>query len=268
MSLLHALILGLVEGLTEYLPVSSTGHLIVVQRMLGIDASEEANAFAISVQAGAILAVLSLYRARATSMARGVLGQDAEGRKLAFAVALAFVPAAVCGLLLDDLIEGYLFGLVPVVIAWIAGALLMLGADKRIRGGTLGLEQLDLRMALLIGLAQCVAMWPGVSRSLATILGGVAVGLSLPAAVEFSFLLGMITLGAATAYKGIGSGGVMWAAYGPGPLLVGFVASWASALLAVHGMVAWLQRRGLALFAVWRLVAAAIVIAGMAAGVL
>jgi len=253
----QAFILGLVEGLTEYLPVSSTGHLIVVQRLLGIEASEEANGFVIAIQAGAIVAVLGLYRQRAASVLRGLVGKDAAGLKMAQALGLAFLPAAVLGLLLNDLIESWLFGLEPVVFAWTVGAIVMLVLNRRIHSGTLDLSTMTPKMALLIGLAQCVAMWPGVSRSLATILGAVFVGLSLPAAVEFSFLLGVITLGAATAYTAVGSGEAMWTAYGPVPLLVGFVAAWISAVIAVKGMVAWLQRRGLTIFAVWRLIAAA-----------
>jgi undecaprenyl-diphosphatase len=118
-----------------------------------------------------------------------------------------------------------------------------------------------LRAALIIGVCQCAALWPGVSRSLATILGGIAVGLSLAGAVEFSFLLGLITLGAATAYKGLDSGAVMLEAYGPGVLLAGFVAAWVSAMASVAWMVAWLQHRRLAVFGWWRIAAAAVVVA-------
>ena len=112
----------------------------------------------------------------------------------------------------------------------------------------------------MIGLCQCAALWPGVSRSLATILGGVAVGLSLSAAVEFSFLLGLLTLGAATAYKALDSGGVMLAAYGPTVVTAGFVAAWLSAMLSVTWMVGWLQHRRLAVFGWWRIAAAAVVL--------
>lgn len=267
MNLLEALILGIVEGLTEYLPVSSTGHLIIAQRVLGIPASEEANAYAIAIQAGAILAVLGLYRKRMGQMANGVAGRDEVGRQLALAVAVAFVPAAAIGFMLDDLIDAWLFGPIPVVIGWVAGALVLIVMNRRAGKGTSELERgFTLRMALIIGLAQCLALWPGVSRSLATILGGMLVGLTLPAAVEFSFLLGVVTLGAATVYKSVDSGAVMLAAYGWAPLLVGFVASWASAVVAVRGMVAWLQRHGLGLFAGWRLLAAAIVVGALILG--
>lgn len=265
----QAIVLGLVEGLTEYLPVSSTGHLLVTQRLMGLPQDQASNAFAIAIQLGAIVAVLGLYRARVASMAKGVVGRDPDGGKLARLVLVAFLPAAVLGLLFDDLIESYLFGPWPIVAAWIAGALVMiwLTAKRPARDGK-GLDSLDARTAFLVGLAQCVAMWPGVSRSFAAILGGLLVGLSMTAAVELSFLLGLVTLGAATAYKIVGHGDEMLAAYGPGPLLAGFVAALVSAVLSVRFMVAWLEKRSLALFAGWRLTAAALVAALVIAGVI
>ncbi len=250
----QALVLGLVEGITEYLPVSSTGHLLVTQRLMGIEASEAANAYVVAIQAGAILAVITLYRARIQRMLAGLLGRDGEGAHLLRTLTAAFVPAAVLGLAFDDLIESYLFGIWPVVAAWAAGGVLLLLLRKRlalITGSTL--EMLSLRGGFVIGVAQCAALWPGVSRSLATILGGLAVGLSLTAAVEFSFLLGLVTLGAATAYKTLKSGTVMLDAYGPVPLALGFLMAWLAATLAVRWMVAELGKRGLGLFAWWRL---------------
>lgn len=260
MDIWQALILGLVEGLTEYLPVSSTGHLLIAQRFMGIEAGKASNAYAIAIQAGAILAVLGLYRSRVSQMALGLLGRDHVGLKLGVALVAAFLPAAILGVALDDVIERFLFGPWPVVAAWAAGGVLLLaiGAHLRGRGGK-DLECLTWRMAVVVGLAQCVAMWPGVSRSLATILGGLAAGLALPAAVEFSFLLGVITLTAATAYKAVQSGGEMLAAYGPVTLAVGCVAAWVSAVLAVRWMVSWLNTRGLGIFAWWRLAAAGVV---------
>jgi len=130
------------------------------------------------------------------------------------------------------------------------------------------IETVGPRVALLIGLAQCAALWPGVSRSLATILGGLAAGLSVAAAVEFSFLLGLVTLGAASAYKALGSGRVMLDAYGPVALAVGFGAAWLSAVLSVRWMVSWLGRRNFRIFAIWRLAVAAIVAALLLSGVL
>ena len=121
MDLWQAIVLGLVEGLTEFLPVSSTGHLLVTQRLMGIEADAAANAYAIAIQGGAIAAVLVLYRHRLLQMLRGVLGRDAEGLHLAVALVVAFVPAAIAGLAFDDLIEGYLFGPLPVAVAWAVG---------------------------------------------------------------------------------------------------------------------------------------------------
>lgn len=260
MHLWQALVLGIVEGVTEFLPVSSTGHLLVAQRLMGIDADAAANAYAIVIQGGAIAAVLVLYRQRLAQMARGLLGRDQVGLRLAVALAVAFLPAAIAGLAFDDLIEGYLFGPLPVAIAWAIGGVFMLAISSRLRPGGDLLDQVPLKAALVIGVCQCAALWPGVSRSLATILGGVAVGLSLTAAVEFSFLLGLITLGAATAYKALDSGGVMLQAYGPAVLAAGFLAAWVSAMLSVTWMVSWLQRRRLALFGWWRVAAAVLVV--------
>jgi undecaprenyl-diphosphatase len=257
----QALILGLVEGLTEYLPVSSTGHLLVAQRLLGIEAGEAANAYAIVIQAGAIVAVFGLYRRRIVQMALGVTGREPAGARIALGLLLAFLPAATLGLLAGDAIESYLFGPWPVAIAWAAGGVLLLAIAPSLRaakGG--GLEALSARAAIVVGVAQCAALWPGVSRSLATILGGLAAGLSIAAAVEFSFLLGLVTLGAATAYKALDSGAAMLEAYGVTEILVGFGAAWLSAVLAVKWMVAWLAHRGLAIFGWWRLGAAALVV--------
>ncbi|MEO8313922.1 MAG: undecaprenyl-diphosphate phosphatase [Pseudomonadota bacterium] len=260
MDLLQALILGLVEGITEYLPVSSTGHLLIAQRLLGIEVSAEANAFAIAIQAGAILAVLGTYRHRVGGMLQGVMGRNPVGLKLALCIILAFVPAAILAALFDDRIEETLFGVKPVIAAWVVGGVLILALSRWVKAHRNGfdLAQLGWRAALLIGLAQCLALWPGTSRSLVTILAGLAVGLSMAAAVEFAFLLGLLTLTAATAFTVVKSGSGMLAAYGWMPLLAGFLAAWISAALAVKWMVIWLNRHGLTLFAWWRFAAAGI----------
>ncbi|MFV1959534.1 MAG: undecaprenyl-diphosphate phosphatase, partial [Planctomycetota bacterium] len=272
MGLGDALVLGVVEGITEYLPVSSTGHLILTQRALGIPASEAANAFAIAIQAGAIAAVLWLYRERVGAMLRGVAGRDAAGRGLAVAILVAFLPAAVVGLGLEDWIEARLFGLVPIVLAWFAGGVAILlvvrrgWADPRAPGR--GVLEVTPPMALGIGLMQCLALWPGTSRSLVTILGGMLAGLTLVAAVEFSFLLGLVTLGAATAWKALHAGPAMLEAYGAGALLAGFLASAVSAAVAVRWLVDWLSRRGLGIFGAYRIALALAVAALLWAGFL
>ncbi len=258
MDWLQALVLGLVEGITEYLPVSSTGHLLIAQRLLGIPEGTAANSYAIAIQAGAIVAVLGTYRQRVGVMFQGLIGQSTSGLNLLLCIGAAFVPAAVLGLAFDDLIEQQLFGVKPVLLAWVLGGILILALSRWIeaRRNGLPLESLTWRMALIVGLIQCIAMWPGTSRSLVTILGGLAVGLSLAAAVEFAFLLGVLTLTAATAYTAMKSGSGMLAAYGWPVLMVGFVSAWASAALAVKWMVAWLNKHGLGIFAWWRLAAA------------
>ncbi|HYP79630.1 MAG TPA: undecaprenyl-diphosphate phosphatase [Steroidobacteraceae bacterium] len=260
MNLIQALILGLVEGITEYLPVSSTGHLLIAQRLLGIGESQAANSYAIAIQAGAILAVLGIYRQRVGEMLQGVVGRNAGGLRLALCIVAAFLPAAILGVLFDDRIEQYLFGVKPVIAAWVVGGIVILLLSRWVQARREGLDlsQLTWRAAILIGLAQSLAMWPGTSRSLVTILGGLAVGLSLAAAVEFAFLLGVLTLTAATAYTALKNGGGMIEAYGWTAVLTGFFAAWISAALAVKWMVAWLNRHGLTLFAWWRFAAAAL----------
>jgi len=258
----QALILGLVEGITEYLPVSSTGHLLITQRLIGIPKTAASDAYAIAIQAGAILAVLGLYRQRLSRMALGLLGRDRDGLRLTLAVAIAFLPAAILGLLFDDPIERVLFGPWPIVITWTLGGLVLLYFGKIGLGPKgLAIESVGWRLGLVIGLCQCAALVPGVSRSLATILGGVLAGLGMGAAVEFSFLLGLVTLGAATAYKTLQSGQVMMEAFGVMPMLVGAAVACVSAALAVRFLVYWLTHRGLGLFGWWRLGAAALVAA-------
>ncbi len=264
---LQAFILGIVEGLTEYLPVSSTGHLLLAQRLMGIESSAASDAFAICIQAGAIVAVLGLYRARVSQMVMGVIGRDDTGRRLLINLVSAFIPAAVLGLLLEKPIKKYLFGgdawgMWPIVAAWLVGGLAILAVSffRKRRGASpatgLDLDHLTIRMAVIVGLAQCIAMWPGVSRSLITIVGGMLVGLSLPAAVELSFLLGVITLSAATAYDALKHGSEMLETYGMVPLLIGFGAAWLSAVLAVKWMVGYLKSHGMEIFGWYRVVLA------------
>ncbi|MGC2576363.1 MAG: undecaprenyl-diphosphate phosphatase [Terrimicrobiaceae bacterium] len=260
-----ALILGIVEGLTEYLPVSSTGHLLLTQRALGIAQSASADAFAICIQAGAIVAVLGLYFSRVRQMVLGVVGKDPEGLKMATNVIAAFLPAAFIGLLLEKPIKKYLFGgeawgLWPIVAAWFLGGIAILlvswwqaSRQEKTHQSGLSLESLTWKMAVVVGLIQCIAMWPGVSRSLVTIVGGVLVGLSLSAAVEFSFLLGLLTLSAATVYDGLKYGKEMVQSFGLFALFVGFLGAWVSAVLAVKWMVAYLKQHGMQIFGYYRI---------------
>ena len=214
-----AVVLGLVEGVTEFLPVSSTGHLLVTQRLMDIGTTSEtkdaADAYAIAIQSGAILAVLLLYWRRLRSMAEGAIGRDADGRRTLIGLVVAVIPAAIIGVALDGPIKDHLLEVGPVIAAWIIGGLVILLLAPRLMGSRHGvaLEQITIRQALIIGIVQCLALWPGTSRSLVTILAALAVGLSLSAAVEFSFLLGLVTLGAATLYEVAKDGSTMIDAY-------------------------------------------------------
>jgi undecaprenyl-diphosphatase len=252
-----AIVLGLVEGLTEYLPISSTGHLTVVERLLGVRGSA-ADAYAIVIQAGAILAVLVLYRARVGAMVAGLRGRDQAGRRLLGALAVAFVPAALVGFAFGDAIKERLFGVGPVAVAWAVGGAVILVATGQLRRDGRELDAVGSRAAAIIGCAQVAALWPGVSRSLVTILAGLVVGLSLPAAVEFSFLLGLVTLGAATGYEALKQGSDIVHAYGLLNPAIGFLVAFVSAVAAVRWMVAYLERGSLAVFGYYRLAVAAI----------
>ena len=256
----QALILGIVEGLTEYLPVSSTGHLILTAWFMGLSDDpaqwEAAFTFNIVIQAGAIVAVLGLYQARVKQMVQGILGRNQDGRRLVGHLLLAFLPAALLGPLLADPIEQHLNGPWPVAIALFAGGCLMLvvGYNTRCqwhRGR--GLDEMDWRIALLIGSSQCLAMWPGTSRSMVTIVAALLLGLQATAAAEFSFLLGLVTLGAATAFETGRGGALMLEQFTIGSLLLGFAAATVSAGLAVSWLVGFLNRRGVAPFGWYRL---------------
>jgi len=272
MTVWKAMVLGAVEGITEYLPISSTGHLVVTQRLLGIGndsaTKDAADSYAIAIQFGAILAVLLLYRRRIISIVRGVFGRDTDGRNLLISLLLAFLPAVVIGLLFEKPIKDNLLGVGPVIAAWIVGGLVLLWVAPRIRPDRpgMGVTAIGWRPALIIGGAQVLAMWPGTSRSLVTILAALAVGTTLAAAVEFSFLLGLMTLGAATIYESAKNGSTVIDAYGWFDPLVGLVFAFIFAALAVKWMVAWLQTRSLAIFGWERLVVAAASIVLLAAG--
>jgi len=271
MSAGQAAILGLVEGATEYLPVSSTGHLLLTQHLLGIDSSGKSktaiDAYEICIQAGAILAVLLLYARRVRSIVAGVFGKDQAGRRLAINMVAAFLPAAIIGFILEKPIKHYLFGMWPVVLAWFVGGVAILLVSRK-RNPTqdvaLGrqLEQLSVSQALIIGGMQCFAMWPGVSRSLITILGGMLVGLSAVAAVEFSFLLGLVTLSAATLFEAVQNGSEIIHVFGWINPLIGFAVACVSAVVAVKWMVGYLNRHGLAIFGYYR-IALGVIIAGL-----
>ncbi len=288
-----ALILGAVEGLTEYLPVSSTGHLILTSRLLGLDdpglstaAREGVKAYEIVIQSGALFAVIGIYLGHLMRMLRGLMGRDAHGLRLLQQLFIAFLPAAIVGLAASSKIKAYLFGggpfgYWPVIGALAVGGLVMLAVEawrkRRVAGrgaadgllqadlelpgsrfGRFTLEQMTWRAALIIGLAQCLALWPGMSRSMVTIVAALLLGFSPAAAAEFSFLLALPTLGAATAHDFLKDHHALSLASGPGGLAIGFIVSFIVAWLAVKGFVHFLNRRGLTSFGYYRIALAAL----------
>jgi undecaprenyl-diphosphatase len=269
MTIWDAIILGLVEGVTEYLPISSTGHLILASWLLNLQGNEAVDDFSIIIQGGAILAVAGLFRRRVAQMVKGLLGRDAVGRRLAINLIVAFLPAAIFGVLLDDWIDEHLFHPGPVIGALGVGGFLLLvigpwqrrllHMDRTEDGGErfTPLESLGWKAALIVGLLQCVAMWPGTSRSMMTIVAGMLVGLRPRQAAEFSFLLGLPTLGGACAYKLAKHAGdlpgFVEALGGPTAVIAGAAAATLSAALAVKWLVAYLGRHGLSVFGWYRL---------------
>lgn len=274
LSVLQAIILGLVEGLTEYLPVSSTGHLLVTNELLGLNetaASEAAiETYAICIQVGAIIAVLFLYQERIRQMIDGLLGRSEEGRRILIAVIIAFTFTAVIGLSLQDIIRDRFFGVGPIAGAWLLGGIgiLILSRTGWFDRTTKELGTLTWQNAVVIGLIQAIAIWPGVSRSMITIIGAVLIGLSLRAAVEFSFLLGLITLTAATALEGLQGGAELVDTFGITTPLIGLVVAFVSAMGAVKWMVSWLNDKGFEVFGWYRVAIGILAFILLAAGVI
>ena len=256
MTLLHAVILGIVEGLTEYLPVSSTGHLILAGKVLGITGAGS-KSFEIVIQLGAILAVVVHYRTLLAERVAGLVTRRPEAVRLLVALVLGFLPAAVVGLLFRKAIKAHLFGPVPVAGALIAGGVLMVVVEavRRRRGrlGLDGLEHVGPGRALLVGIGQCFAMWPGASRSMTTIVAGQLTGLSAATAAEFSFLLALPTLGAATLYEMYEGSHVLFRAGAGVELLVGLAVSFFVAWAVIAAFLRYLRSRGLSPFGWYRL---------------
>lgn len=278
----QAVILGLLEGLTEFLPVSSTGHLLLAQRLMGIglesdQARDAADAYAVCIQGGAILAIVSLYANRVRRMSLGLIGQDAQGARLGGKIALAFLPIGVVGLTLADPIQAFLFQPWPIIAGWLIGGVVLIMIHLRRWGFSQEqnaadtdaappsaadeLASLTWRAALIIGLMQCLALWPGTSRALVTLVGGLMVGLSLRGSLEFSFLLGAITLLGATAVMVLKHGQDMVELYGPLELLLGFVVSYLAAAASVKWLLSFVDRYGLAVLGGYR-IAVGLVAAG------
>jgi len=260
--LLDAVLLGVVEGLTEFLPVSSTGHLILVSALLGLN-DEKGKVFDIVIQLGAILAVCWEYRLRFARAFSG-LATDRVQQRFAANLLVAFLPAAIVGLALQSKIKAFLFNPVSVAIALVVGALAIFAIERWYgRHGAprvTRVDDMDWKDALKVGLAQCLSLIPGTSRSGATIMGGMVFGLSREAATEFSFFLAVPIMFAATAYQLVKYRDLLSAA-DLAPFAVGFVVSFVAALVAVRALIRYVARHDFRAFAWYRIVLGAAVLA-------
>jgi len=261
--LLTAIILGIVEGLTEFLPVSSTGHLIVAGSLLGYT-GERAKLFEIVIQAGAILAVCWEFRVRLWNVARGVLS-DRAAQRFVLNLLVAFLPAALLGLAFGSAIKAHLFAPVPVAAAFIVGALVILWAERRAKRNPAvvtihDVDAMRWRDALKVGLAQAFALIPGTSRSGATIIGGMLFGLSRQAATEFSFFLAIPTLFAATGYELLKNRALL-AGSDASMIGVGFVTAFVSAFLVVRWLLRYVAHHDFVPFAWYRIAFGAVILA-------
>jgi undecaprenyl-diphosphatase len=262
---LVAAILGLVEGLTEFLPVSSTGHLIVAGSLLNFT-GERAKLFEIVIQAGAIVAVCWEYRARLFAVARG-LPRERAAQRFVLNLLIAFLPAAVLGLAFGSAIKARLFAPVPVAGAFIAGALVILWAERRQRARPdsiriRSVDELSWADALKIGFAQAFALIPGTSRSGATIIGGMLFGLSRQAATEFSFFLAIPTLFAATGYDLVKNRHLL-STGDLSMIAVGFAVAFVSAFFTIRALLRYVAHHDFVPFA-WYRIAFGLVILGTA----
>jgi undecaprenyl-diphosphatase len=258
--IIKTFILGIVEGLTEFLPVSSTGHLILTGDLLDFN-NEKGKLFEVVIQVGAILAVCWEYRVRIGMVLTGLVQRDAAATKFTVNLIIAFIPLAVLGLLFGKLIKAVLFKPIPVALAFIIGAFIIIWAEKRehkIR--ILEIDELSWIDALKLGIAQAFALIPGTSRSGATIIGGLLFGLSRKAATEFSFFLAIPTLCIASAYDLYKHRDILeWAADAP-YFAVGMIAAFFSAMLAIKALLRYISHHDFIIFAWYRILFGLVVI--------
>jgi len=262
--LLVAVLLGIVEGITEFLPVSSTGHLILASELMGYDAAQWAM-FNVIIQLGAILAVVVLYWRTFWAVAMGLIKLDPVSIRFVRNLLIAFIPAAILGVLLHDKIEMMLGS--PTIVAWalIAGGIAILLIERAIKAGTInGVAEIPAVRVLGIGIIQCLAMIPGVSRSGATIMGALTLGVERRTAAEFSFFLAIPTMLGATVLELAKNGVELHGAVGWSHIAVGFVVSFIVALLVIKWFVGIVSKHGFAPFAWYRIVVGAVALVWLA----
>ena len=257
-------LLGLLEGLTEFIPVSSTGHILLAGHFLGFDSP--GRAFEVLIQLGAIMAILGVYAGRLVQIFRAA-PHDPVARRFILSVLLAFLPAVVVGVLAHDFIKTVLFE-TPMLIAimLIVGGVILLFVDRYAPPPTVTeVEDIPPRTACKIGLVQCLAMIPGVSRSGSTIVGAMLMGVGKRAAAEFSFFLSMPTMAGAFAYDLMKNRDIL-DAQAMGNIVVGFVCAFIAALIVVKWLLNYVSKHGYALFAWWRIIVGTLALLALAAG--
>ena len=269
LSIFEAIIIAIVEGLTEFLPVSSTGHMIITQNVLGVESTEFVKAFTVIIQFGAILSVVCLYWKRFFRLNRKPAPANASGVKLFlhkfdfyWKLLVAFIPAAVLGFLFSDTIDSMLESVVIVAVMLVIGGVFMLYCDRIFSKGSDKTELTEKR-AFFIGLFQCIAMIPGVSRSMATIVGGMAQKLTRKDAAEFSFFLAVPTMFAATAYKMLKlfmDGGMEIIMNNLTALIIGNVVAFIVALLAIKFFISFVTKYGFKAFGWYRIIVGGIIL--------
>ncbi|MBU5590448.1 undecaprenyl-diphosphate phosphatase [Clostridium sp. MSJ-4] len=266
--ILKAIIIAIVEGVTEFLPISSTGHMILVGDLIKFNGTDFAKMYEVVIQLGAILAVVVLYWNKIKDMIVSFFKWEKRGIKFWVNLIIATIPAMVLGLTLDDLIDEYLFNTKTVVVGFIVGGILLIVIENNFRKKSKGfnavrnLDDISYGQAFKVGVFQCLAMWPGMSRSASTIMGGWIAGLSTPVAAEFSFFLAIPVM--------VGASGLKLFKYNYSTMVtnqwislgVGFVVAFLTALLVVDRFIAFLKKKPMRIFAIYRLIAA-VVLAGL-----
>ena len=275
MSILETIIIAIVEGLTEFLPVSSTGHMIIAQNILGVESTEFVKAFTFIIQFGAILSVVVLYWKRFFQLnhtpapeGAGCVKRFLHTFDFYWKLFVAFIPAAVLGLLFSDAIDAMLESVGVVAVMLVLGGIFMLFCDRIFNKGSEDTPFTEKR-AFMVGLFQCISMIPGVSRSMATIVGGMSQGLTRKAAAEFSFFLAVPTMFGATLYKVykiLKTGGMEMIMDNMTTLIVGNAVAFIVAMLAIKGFIKYVQKYGFKAFGWYRIIVGGLILVMMAAG--
>lgn len=274
----ESIYLGLVQGITEYLPVSSTGHLILFDNLFQkaeskkgtntcerfYDKDEVKNSYFTIIQSGSILAVLFLYPRRFKNMIYGVFGKDKNGAKLVENLVISFLPVAVVGLLVNRLIQKFFYNKISIAAALAIGAVIMLISEKNLLKNAKyqhgDIDHMNLKKSLIVGMWQCLSLFPGMSRSMTTIVGGYKCGLSRKSSAEYSFLLGFITLSAATIFKIATDFSILFANLRLRTIVIGMLIAFLSSLVSIKLFISYLSRHGMKVLAIYRLLLSCIIL--------